>query len=354
MTLLLLVGSRCPEWRIDYRKQLLLRVLGSPYQLVTLIVAAGDPLAAVAAQHQIPVQFLLPELNQPRRKVQAALGDPAFQMRLSAWLQLLRQRAPDLGICFYGDWLPPALFELPSHGFLNFHPGPLPALKGMEPDTFAILEGRASTHGTVHLITEKFDEGAIVAITPELPLRQCMTPPQVFRALTQLGVTTLMHTITAFAAGNVVYQPQDLTQATVATRQRARLEAYLDFQHDDAVMIDRRRRAFLSQDIGIRLKAKIKQQVYEVLDVETWLGHFGGTLGEWRGDYRGTGLFAGAPMMRISNGIAIVRLGYPIDSKMMSAPPPQPEVRFDRSRPSLTSLHLVRQSLEDILDASLA
>ncbi|WP_277949364.1 hypothetical protein [Chromatium okenii] len=28
----------------------------------------------------------------------------------------------------------------------------------MEPDTFAILEGRASTHGTVHLVTEKFDE----------------------------------------------------------------------------------------------------------------------------------------------------------------------------------------------------
>ncbi|PQJ96515.1 hypothetical protein CXB77_06655 [Chromatium okenii] len=83
-----------------------------------------------------------------------------------------------------------------------------------------------------------------------------MTPPQVFRALTQLGVTTLVDTITAIEAGNVVYQPQDLTQATDATRQRARLEAYLDFQHDDAAMIDRRRRAFLSQDMAFVSRRK--------------------------------------------------------------------------------------------------
>ncbi|MBV5311392.1 formyltransferase family protein, partial [Chromatium okenii] len=261
MKLLLLTGGCCPEWHIDYREQLLLHLLDSPHQLVTLIAAVGDPLAAVAEQQQIPVQLLLPELNQSRQKIQAALNDSAFQKQFSAWLKLLRQPEPDLGICFYGNWLPPVLFELPTRGFLNFHPGPLPELQGMEPDTFAILEGRASTHGTVHVVTENFDEGAIVAITPELPLINCMTPPQVFRALTQLGITTLIDTITAIETGSAIYQPQDLTQATDATRQRARLEAYLDFQHDDAAIIDRRRRAFLSQDIGIRLKAKIKQQV---------------------------------------------------------------------------------------------
>jgi len=355
MKLLLVVGTCCPEWRIDYRKQLLQRLLNSSHQIVTLIVAAGDPLAAVAEQQRIPVQFLLPELNQSQRLVRAALADAAFQVRLSAWLQPLRQRAPALGICFYGNWLPPALFELPSRGFLNFHPGPLPELRGMEPDTFAILEGRTSTHGTVHLVTENFDEGAIVAITPELPLTHCITPPQVFRALTEMGVTTILDAITAIATDSAVYQPQDLTRATEATRQRARLEAYLNFEQDDAAMIDRRRRAFLSQDIGIRLKASIKQQVYEVLDVETWQGEFGGKPGELRGDYRGTGWFAGAPLLRIPDGIAVVRLGFPVNCHVeFSAPPPHPEVRFDCSRPPLTTLPNVRRSLEHILDAFVA
>ncbi|MBK1693781.1 hypothetical protein CKO09_03370 [Chromatium weissei] len=355
MKLLLVVGACCSEWHIDYRKQLLQRLLNSSHQIMTLILsAADDSLVAVAEQHHIPTQFLPPELNQSQRLARAALANSAFQMRLSAWLKPLRQRTATLGICFYGNWLPPALFELPTCGFLNFHPGPLPELRGMEPDTFAILDGRTATHGTVHLITEQFDEGAIVAVTPELPLTNCMTPPQVFRALTEMGVTTVLNAITAVETNRVVYQPQNLTRATNATRQRARVEAYLNFRQDDAAMIDRRRRAFLSQDIGICLKAEINQRVYAVLDVETWQGEFGGNVGELLGYYQGKGEFAGAPIMRIFDGIAVVRLGRALAfdtlDRAWGATPSLPEIRFDCSRSPLTTWSNIQRSLESLLE----
>jgi hypothetical protein len=48
-----------------------------------------------------------------------------------------------------------------------------------------------------------------------------------------------------------------------------------------------------------------------VLNLETHVGDFSGSPGELIGVYQGGGYFAGAPVMRTSEGAAVVRFGRP-------------------------------------------
>jgi methionyl-tRNA formyltransferase len=357
LKLLLVVGPYCPIGRVNYRKRLLCRLINSGHQVVLLIAAVNDPLSETATQYQVPVHYFLPELNQSQRFTQISLSNSDAQAQLSAWLDVVRRAAPDLGICFYGNWLPPSLFQLPKHGFLNFHPGPLPELCGMEPDTFAILDGRQTTHGTVHVLTEQFDRGALVAVTPELTLKPDMLPIDVDRALAQMSIPTVLKAIAAIATGTVIYRQQDSTRTTCATRQRARSLSYLNFHTDDSAVIDRKRRAFLSQNIGIRLKAQIQNRCYEVRDLETWAGDFSGTAGDFLGFYQGEGYFSGGIIIRSRDGVTVLRLGHCFAAgetdAAARAPLPDPAVRFDSGRPRLTTLLLLRRSIAFYLGCSL-
>ncbi len=350
LNLLVVVGPYCPCEQFDYRQQLLRRLIQAGHRIVLLITASDDLLSTKAAQYQIPVHYFLPELNCSQRMTQAAFTNPHNQARLSAWLEVVHQAAPDLGVCFYGNWIPPELFQIPQRGFINFHPGPLPELHGMEPDTFAILEGRSTTHGTVHVINEQFDHGAIIVITPKLTITPCMLPIDVDRGLAQMSVPTLLNAITAIATETVIYWQQDLTRITSATRQRAYHFSYVDFHHDDAIIIDRKRRAFLSQDIGIRLKAHIQNRCYEVRDLDIWIGAFNGTAGELLGFYQDDGWFAGSAIVRSRDGVVILRLGHCFAAGetdiAASAPLPDPAVRFDCDRPRLTTLSLLHRSID--------
>jgi methionyl-tRNA formyltransferase len=64
------------------------------------------------------------------------------------------------------------LIELPRLGCLNFHPAPLPDLRGLGGFNIAILEGRPDYGVSVHFVEESLDTGDVVeverfAIDPE-------------------------------------------------------------------------------------------------------------------------------------------------------------------------------------------
>ena len=58
----------------------------------------------------------------------------------------------------------PGLIELPRLACLNFHPAPLPDLRGLGGFNVAILEGRAEYGVSVHHVAETFDTGDIVEV----------------------------------------------------------------------------------------------------------------------------------------------------------------------------------------------
>src|SRR3990167_7582096 len=78
---------------------------------------------------------------------------------------------PELGvIAYYGKIIPKEILEIPAKGFINVHPSLLPRWRGPSPAQYAILAGDEKTGVTIHLATEKFDAGPILA-QAELKIR---------------------------------------------------------------------------------------------------------------------------------------------------------------------------------------
>ncbi|OGF63277.1 hypothetical protein A2926_03640 [Candidatus Giovannonibacteria bacterium RIFCSPLOWO2_01_FULL_44_40] len=120
----------------------------------------------------------------------------------------------DLGvIAYYGKIIPKAVLELPKYGFLNAHPSLLPHWRGPSPIQAAILAGDKVTGVTIHLATEKFDSGDIlaqkeVAIAPE---DTCLSLTE---RLAKEGAALLIPTISKWLSGKIKPTKQNDSEAT--------------------------------------------------------------------------------------------------------------------------------------------
>lgn len=82
-----------------------------------------------------------------------------------AWLYEGSLGEVDLVVSFlYPRLLRPPLIELPRLACLNFHPAPLPDLRGLGGFNVAILEGRSEYGVSAHHVAESFDTGDIVEV----------------------------------------------------------------------------------------------------------------------------------------------------------------------------------------------
>jgi hypothetical protein len=102
-------------------------------------------------------------------------------------LDLARAFAPDLvvsirfSLVFRGPML-----ELPRHGILNLHPGPLPGYGGLFAIFRQMLAGRTEIGITLHKVDAGIDTGPVVTVTP--------------MAIDQ-GRSMMWHVLRAYAAG---------------------------------------------------------------------------------------------------------------------------------------------------------
>jgi methionyl-tRNA formyltransferase len=87
----------------------------------------------------------------------ADANDPAF-------IRALRDLAPDVLLCAaYPQILSNNLISIPRRASINFHPSALPKYRGAHPHFWAIAKGEATGGVTAHLMTERIDDGDIVA-----------------------------------------------------------------------------------------------------------------------------------------------------------------------------------------------
>ena len=307
------LGMDRPCRRGDYGEALVRRIISSRHELVGLVIHPSDNLADLARRFRIPYISIPLELLQPSEGIKRALAENT-QLRefYPIWLGHIRSFQADIGISVWSYWIPAELFSMPPLGFINYHPAPLPYMRGMEPDTFAILQGRKKIWGTVHKVNHAFDCGDIVAWTKHIPVRHHDTPVSVLEKLNREGVNTLVRVIDSFADGTVMLTPQRPEEGSRTTRAMARRESFIDWESDTAEMLDRRLRAFCGQDIGIRLKGRIDGRIHDVVDLEAYIGVFPGRPGETLGRYRGMGPFRGSPIIRIADGVVVVRFGREI------------------------------------------
>ncbi|NBV20687.1 MAG: methionyl-tRNA formyltransferase [Proteobacteria bacterium] len=181
----------------------------------------------------------------PVKELALRLGLPVLQperARNEAFLQLLRELRPELvAVLAYGQILPQALLDIPTHGCLNVHTSLLPRWRGAAPIQWAILEGDAESGVTIMRMDAGLDTGGIVATraTPIAPEDNSQT---LHDRLATLGAELLVQTIPRYVSGELPPCPQPAVGVTYA-RKLAKDDGRLDWSQP-AQVLHHRLRAF--------------------------------------------------------------------------------------------------------------
>ena len=152
-----------------------------------------DSVAKLAALHGIPV--ITPE--NP--------NDPAV-------VEQIRALAPDFFFSFYyREMLKAPLLAIPKRGALNMHGSLLPKYRGRVPVNWAIIHGETESGSTLHYMTEKPDNGDIVA-QQAVPILPDDTAFEVFQKVTVAAEIALDRVLPELIAGTSVAVRQDLSK----------------------------------------------------------------------------------------------------------------------------------------------
>ena len=122
----------------------------------------------------------------------------------------IRALQPDFFFSFYyREMLRREVLEIPKRGALNMHGSLLPKYRGRVPVNWAIIHGENETGSTLHYMTEKPDNGDIVA-QQAVPILPNDTALQVFQKVTVAAEMALNDVLPALLAGNAPKIRQDL------------------------------------------------------------------------------------------------------------------------------------------------
>ena len=110
---------------------------------------------------------------------------------------------------YYRSMLKKPLLDIASRGALNLHGSLLPRYRGRVPVNWAIIHGETQTGATLHYMTEKPDNGDIVA-QQAVPILPDDTAREVFDKVTVAAEIALHGVLPALIAGTAPRTPQDL------------------------------------------------------------------------------------------------------------------------------------------------
>ena len=139
-------------------------------------------------------------------------------------------------VAAYGQLLKKDLLNLAP--CINLHASLLPKYRGASPIQSSILNGDELTGVTAMLMDEGLDSGAILA-TEQLELKSCITTACISQRLSYLAASLTLMVLQNFTKIKPI--AQDLSQVSHCSK-ITKADAVVNF--DDAVMIDRKFRAF--------------------------------------------------------------------------------------------------------------
>ncbi len=147
-------------------------------------------------------------------KVEAMrLGLPILQpekLKDEAFIEALREWAPDLGIVIAFRMLPEIVWGMPKFGTFNLHASLLPEYRGAAPINHAIINGDTQSGVTTFLLNHEIDKGAIIGqikvdITPEDNVGT------LYDRLMNIGTGLVTESVKKIAAGEI----QPIEQADI-------------------------------------------------------------------------------------------------------------------------------------------
>ena len=154
-----------------------------------------DSVAALAQQHGIPV-ITPDDPNTAEVLGQISAAQPDFLFSF-----------------YYRHMLKAPLLAIPGRGCYNMHGSLLPKYRGRVPVNWAIIHGETETGATLHVMTEKPDNGAVVA-QEAVPIAINDTAEDVFAKVTGAAERALDQALPALIAGTAKHTPQDLAKGS--------------------------------------------------------------------------------------------------------------------------------------------
>ncbi len=180
-----------------------------------LILNQLRPVLVITSQDK-PVgrkQIVLPPIV---KVVAEKYGIPVVQTeKISTLRKEISQIKPDLIIvAAFGHILPKSILKIPKYGCINVHPSLLPKYRGPAPVKFTILNGEKETGVTITLMTEKVDNGPVIASEKLIIDNQKITNQELERDLARLGAKLLIKIIPKWTRDKIKPKPQDESRAT--------------------------------------------------------------------------------------------------------------------------------------------
>lgn len=180
------------------------------FQVLAVVTQPDKPKGRELKLTPSPVKVLAEKMN-------LSVLQP-LKAREENFIAELRALKPDLMVVVaYGQILPQALLDLPTHGCLNVHTSLLPKYRGAAPIQWAIADGNAETGVTIMKMDAGLDTGPILSMrrTPILPADDSQI---LHDRLAQLGAELLVETMPAYVSGKLQPQPQPAEGSTYAAK----------------------------------------------------------------------------------------------------------------------------------------
>ncbi len=153
-----------------------------------------------------------------------------FGTQLREWLEAV---APDVVLVMTFPFrIPASLLAIPEYGFINFHYGLLPEMRGADPIFESIRQRKAVAGTTVHYMDAGYDTGNII-MREEIAFPQHFTYGMLGAQLAMQGDEMCKKLLVMLEDGTVPSSPQDENKATYYPALKTE-EVYLDWQNTTA------------------------------------------------------------------------------------------------------------------------
>jgi len=162
----------------------------------------------------------------------------------NAQQKILQKIDPELIIvASYGQMIPKDMIEFPKYKCLNVHVSLLPDLRGAVPMPMAILKGYKQTGVSIPIMTEKLDEGDIIA-QAKVGISENETTESLTAKASKVGADLLVRILPDWISGKIEPTAQDDLKATYCyTGDIAKDKAEITYE-TDVVTAERMIRAF--------------------------------------------------------------------------------------------------------------
>src|SRR3954453_2150839 len=199
-----------------------LAFLGTPaFAVPTLerIVEAGHQVVSVLTQPDRPRGRGQQPAAPPVKEAALRLGLPVYQperVRRPEAVEHLRGLATDaMVVVGYEQIIPQSVIDLAPLGIINVHASLLPKYRGAGPIQWSIINGETRTGVTTMRIDAGLDTGDML-LKAETEIGPGENAIELGERLAVMGADLLIQTLAGLAAGTVVPEKQDDSQATLA------------------------------------------------------------------------------------------------------------------------------------------